>query len=389
MLNTKSFGEELSRYGFKFFSGVPCSFLKDLINYAINDLRYVAAANEGDAVAIASGAYVGGLKSAVLMQNSGLSNAVSPLTSLNYTFQIPVLGFVSLRGEEGLQDEPQHELLGKITPQLLETMGVAWDYLSDDIEKARQQIAQANEIIEKKQSFFFIVRKGTFEKVALKKQAIPQASNEIKVKESKSLQMPSRLDALKIINKAKEDNVVFLATTGVTGRELYEIDDAKNNLYMVGSMGCISSLGLGLALAKPEKKIIVIDGDGSLLMRMGSLATNAAYGPKNLLHILLDNGIHDSTGGQDTSSGNVSFVDVAAACGYRKAYFVHNLEELQNQIEAWKNHMSLTFIHLKIKKGTMETLGRPKIRPYEVKNRLMAFLNENVSPGLKEGNSNV
>lgn len=387
MLDTKLFGDELSRHGFKFFSGVPCSFLKDLINFAINDLRYVAAANEGDAVAIASGAYLGGVKSAVLMQNSGLTNAVSPLTSLNYTFQIPVLGFVSLRGEEGLQDEPQHELMGKITPKLLETMNIPYEILADDMKEAQQQIVRANAFIERGQTFFFIVRKGTFEKVSLKKPAIPWVKNEVKKSQVQESQMPSRQETLKAINAAKDDDVIFLATTGVTGRELYEIDDAKNNLYMVGSMGCISSLGLGLALTRPDKKIIVIDGDGSLLMRLGSLSTNASYGPENFLHIVLDNGIHDSTGGQDTSSGNVSFVEVAAACGYRKVFFAHHLKELEQHINHWKKNGALTFVHLKIKKGTSETLSRPKIKPYEVKNRLMAFLKENQLSLLKEGKS--
>ena len=142
-----------------------------------------------------------------------------------------------------------------------------------------------------------------------------------------------------------------------------------------------------MALMRPDKKVIVIDGDGSLLMRMGSLSTNASYGPENLLHIVLDNGIHDSTGGQDTSSGNVSFVDVAAACGYRKVFFAHDLKELENYIQHWKKNQSLTFIYFKITKGTSESLGRPKIKPYEVKNRLMAFLQEHELPLLKEGKS--
>ncbi|MGA9173286.1 MAG: thiamine pyrophosphate-binding protein, partial [Thermoactinomyces sp.] len=148
MINTRIFGKELKKLGFGFFSGVPCSFLKNLINYAINECDYVAAANEGDAVAIASGAYIGGRKSVVLMQNSGLTNAVSPLTSLNYPFRIPLLGFVSLRGEPGIPDEPQHELMGRITTKLLDLMEVQWDYLSNDLEEAKRQLVQANQHIE-------------------------------------------------------------------------------------------------------------------------------------------------------------------------------------------------------------------------------------------------
>ena len=140
MLNTNKFGNELKRLGFDFYSGVPCSFLKNLINYSINECEYIAAANEGDAVAIASGAYLGGRKPVVLMQNSGLTNAVSPLTSLNYPFQIPVLGFVSLRGEPSFTDEPQHELMGQITTQLLDLMQIKWEYLSTDYNEAKLQI---------------------------------------------------------------------------------------------------------------------------------------------------------------------------------------------------------------------------------------------------------
>ena len=148
MLNTNEFGNELKRLGFDFYSGVPCSFLKNLINYSINECEYIAAANEGDAVAIASGAYLGGRKSVVLMQNSGLTNCISPLTSLNYPFQIPLLGFVSLRGEPGLNDEPQHELMGQITTQILDLMQIKWQFLSPDESEAKRQLEEANKWIE-------------------------------------------------------------------------------------------------------------------------------------------------------------------------------------------------------------------------------------------------
>ena len=167
MLNTATFGNELKAMGFDFYAGVPCSFLKSLINYAINECYYVMAANEGDAVAIASGATLGGRKAVVLMQNSGLTNATSPLTSLNYTFRLPVLGFVSLRGEPGLKDEPQHELMGQITEEMLSTMRVEWAYLSDDMDIASKQLEEANEHIEAGRTFFFVVKKGTFGDVKL------------------------------------------------------------------------------------------------------------------------------------------------------------------------------------------------------------------------------
>ncbi len=364
----------MEHLGFKFFSGVPCSFLKYLINYAINHLRYIAAANEGDAVAIAAGAYIGGMKSVVLMQNSGLTNALSPLSSLIYPFQIPLLGFVSLRGEESIQDEPQHELMGKVTVSLLEKMGISWEFLSTDFLKAGDQLKRASHCIENNESFFFIIKKGTFQEEILTQQTIPDARNCEKIIQSGPCQLPTRVEALKAINGCKDRNTVLLATTGLTGRELYEIDDAENNLYLVGSMGCVSSLGLGLALARPQKEIIAIDGDGSLIMRMGSLATNAAYHPSNMLHILLDNNIHDSTGGQDTAAKNINFVEIAASCGYQRALYAHNLSELTQQIHLWKKRMALTFLYLKIRPGSPKYVGRPKAKPVEVKNRLMLFL---------------
>lgn len=376
MINTKMFGEELKKMGFRFFSGVPCSFLKNLINYAINDCDYVAATNEGEAVAIAAGAYLAGEKPVVLMQNSGLTNAVSPLVSLNYPFRIPVLGFVSLRGEPGIPDEPQHELMGRITTQMLDLMEIKWEYLSTDFEQAKNQLVRAHSYIERDQTFFFVVKKNTFEKESLKDQKQRSNSNVLKVGKTKDDQLPTRIEALKLINSLKDDKTVQLATTGKTGRELYEIEDAPNNLYMVGSMGCVSSLGLGLALAKKDKDIVVIEGDGALLMRMGSLATNGYYAPKNMLHILLDNNTHDSTGGQSTVSHNVNFVDIAAACGYSKSIYVHNLEELESCIKDWKREKSLTFLYMKIAKGSKEGLGRPKMKPYEVKERLKVFLHD-------------
>jgi phosphonopyruvate decarboxylase len=377
MLNTKTFGKELQKLGFTFYTGVPCSYLKDLINYAINECDYVAAANEGDAVAIASGAYLGGEKPVVLMQNSGLANAVSPLVSLNYPFRLPVLGFVSLRGEPGVPDEPQHELMGQITTQMLELMQVKWMYLSDELEEAKRQMLQASQHIDCNQPFFFVVRKGTFETEALQKQELASHRNRVKILKHTADQLPTRHEVLAVINKLKDDQTVQVATTGKTGRELYEIEDACNNLYMVGSLGCVSSLGLGLALSNNHLDIVVIDGDGSLLMRMGNLATNGYYSPPNMLHILLDNQVHDSTGGQSTVSHHVNFVEIAAACGYEKSIYIHSVEELENHIIEWKKTGGLTFYHMNIAKGSRTQLGRPKMKPYEVKERLQLFIKKN------------
>lgn len=374
MINTTVFGDELKRLGFEFYSGVPCSFLKALINYAINECDYVMAANEGDAVAIASGARLGGRKSVVLMQNSGLTNATSPLTSLNYTFKLPVLGFVSLRGEPGVKDEPQHELMGQITEKMLSLMKVEWLYLSENIDVARQQLKEANEHVEAGRTFFFVVRKGTFADIKLKKQELFIRTNRNFSKSTVELQLPIRTEALKSISDLADKDTVLLATTGKTGRELFEVEDRPNNLYMVGSMGCVGSLGLGLAIARPDKKIIVIDGDGSALMRMGSFATNAYYQPDNLMHILLDNNAHDSTGGQATVSHIVDFAAFASTVSYPTSLKLSTLKELEAAITAWKQNGTLTFIHLQIAQGSPAELGRPTVKPYEVKERLQKFI---------------
>jgi phosphonopyruvate decarboxylase len=374
MLDTRRLGHSLQNLGYRFFSGIPCSFLKPLINDSINHSNYVMASNEGDAVAACAGAHLAGVKSVFLCQNSGLANAVSPLTSLNAPFRIPVLGFVSLRGEPGIQDEPQHELMGEITAELLDTMRIQWDYLSRDEAEALEQFKKADSLIASNQPFFFVVRKNTFSEEELEKNPAHHIKAPILRTKTLADEFPTRLETLKTLVKTKKENTVFLATTGKTGRELYEIEDSENHLYMVGSMGCISSLGLGLALNKPQVKTVVLDGDGSLLMRLGNLPAIGYYQPSNLLHILLDNGCHDSTGGQFTVSATANFVEIAAASGYAKSIHAHNLEELEKYYRDWSKNPALTFLRIKIAPGSKKELGRPKIKPHEVKNRLMDYL---------------
>ncbi len=374
MLNTNQFGNELKKLGFDFYTGVPCSFLKYLLNYAINECEYIISANEGDAVATASGAFLGGRKPVVLIQNSGLTNTVSPITSLNYSFQIPFLGFVSLRGEEGIGDEPQHELMGQITTPLLDTMKVSWEILSTDMHEVKEQLKRANEKIKNNETFFFVVKKNTFDEVSLKDQELSVHKNKILIQKSTDDQEPTREQALQVINSLKDNKTVQMATTGKCGRELYEVEDAPHNLYMVGSMGCISSLCFGLALAKPDLDVVTIDGDGSVIMRMGNLPTIGYYSPKNLLHIVLDNSTYDSTGGQLTVSPVTDFVSIAAASGYTQVKYIHDLDEFKQAITDWKSDKKLTFLYLKIAKGSKKDLGRPKIKPYELKERLVKFI---------------
>ena len=374
MLDTREFGSNMASFGYRWAAGVPCSYLENLINYSSNQLRYFAAVNEGDAVALASGAEVGGVKTAVLMQNSGLTNAASPLTSLNSPFRIPLLGFVSLRGEPGIPDEPQHELTGRITTQMLDLMEIPWEYLAGDPAKSQEQLRLANEVLGSGRSFFFVVRKDTFAREPLETQVrVLQGNAEIALKHGKD-QSPSRHDALQVINSLKDRHTAQIVTTGKAGRELFTIEDAPNNLYMVGSMGCASPFGLGVSLARPEKKVVVIDGDGAVLMRMGALAMIGHSACPNFLHIVLDNQSYESTGGQQSISHNVDFVAVAAACGYARARYVHCLDELSDAIGAWQASPRASFLHMKISDGSLANLGRPTVKPHEVKERFIDFL---------------
>ncbi|MDR2500234.1 MAG: phosphonopyruvate decarboxylase [Treponema sp.] len=364
MLDTRRFGEALKERGFDFYSGVPCSFLKDLINYAINECAYVMAANEGDAAAICAGAWLGGRKPALLMQNSGLGNAVSPLTSLHAVFHIPVLGFVSLRGEPGLEDEPQHELMGPITAGMLDTMGIDHAVLAPEDGAASAQLAEAEEVFSQGRPFFFIVKKNAFSPVSLKEGKAPPLFPD----------RPRRFDLLQRVVEAAPKEALFLATTGFTGRELYTLGDGPNKFYMAGSLGCVSSLGLGLSLARPDKPVIVLDGDGSLLMRAGSLGVNAYYRPRSLCHILFNNGAHESTGGQFTVSGGVDYPLLARAFGYPQVFEADSPDALGRLVEDWGRKSGLCFIHAPAALGTIENLGRPRIKPPDETKRLRRLL---------------
>lgn len=380
-MNTQEFGRLLDNFGFKDFVGVPCSFLSPLINYAINENKFIMANNEGDAIAIASGITLAKKNhyGVVLMQNSGLSNALSPLTSLNYVFDIPILGFVSLRGErndEGKNtDEPQHELMGIITDKMLEICQIPYDFLSSDLAQVKVQLQKAKEYLEQNKSFFLIVKKGVLEDLPLN---VTEYSSLPIVKKQQAHY--ARIEVLeKIASFARKEKIAVLATTGKTGRELYEIEDFENQLYMVGSMGCVSSLGLGIALGG-EKKVICIDGDGALLMRMGAMCANAHYAKMtnrgNFCHIVLDNQTHDSTGGQFTLSPYVDFLPIAKSCGYDKVVCLNTLEELDEALQIFVNQNcgGASFIYMPIKKGSKKDLGRPKVTPKQVAERMRRFL---------------
>jgi len=379
VIEAKSFVETAKMAGFTLYTGVPCSYVKPFINYVIDapDLSYVGAANEGDAVAIATGAQLGGRRAVVMMQNSGLGNAVSPLTSLNAIFQIPCLLITTLRGEPGgPHDEPQHELMGKITTQMLELMGVAWSFFPTEESEVAGALEKAVAHMNKTRlPYCFVMKKDS---VAAHKLTSRPTAREILPPPSEpfaavSWERPSRTEALRAVQANVDlDKDIIVATTGYTGRELYACDDRPNQLYMVGSMGCASLFGMGLAWARPKKRVIVLDGDGALLMRMGGLATIGYERPDNLVHVLLDNEAHDSTGTQSTVSHSVDLAAAARACGYPTVRRVASADDLGKALR--DRNEGLRFLHLKTKPGAPADLPRPKITPREVAARLEKHL---------------
>jgi phosphonopyruvate decarboxylase len=377
MIQASDFINPAKAQGFNTWAGVPCSFLTPFINSVIDDpeMTYISSANEGDAVATASGAALAGHKSVAMMQNSGLGNAVSPLSSLNWVFRIPLLLIITLRGEPGLQDEPQHELMGQITGRILDELQIPWDWFPRRADEVEGKLTVANWQMERSGlPYALIMRKGSVENAGLESRWLPDArASSFSTDEfNRGEAQLSRKDALTaVVEQTPEGESVVIGTTGYTGRELFAIADRPNQLYMVGSMGCASSFGLGLSLAMPGKQVLVADGDGAALMRMGNLATIGAYGGKNFRHLLLDNGVHESTGGQSTVSTSVSFAGVARACGYREAGEALKRRELESFLQA-QNGPSL--LHLKTKRGVPEDLPRPDVSPREVKQRLMRHL---------------
>jgi phosphonopyruvate decarboxylase len=381
MISAESFLVAAKNHGFSLYTGVPCSYLKPFINYVIDapDLEYVGATNEGDAVAIASGAELGGKPAVVMFQNSGFGNTVNPLTSLNMIFDIPVLVITTLRGEPGgPKDEPQHALMGQITTGLFDLMRIPWEYFpSEEADIAPCLERAMRHMREKKQPYGLVMKKDAVAPHKLKSKAVPKdlsATASIAANYTWPAARPSRTEVLAAVQKSLRPGDVVVATTGHTGRELYALEDKPNQLYMVGSMGCAGSFGLGLALAQPNRRVIVLDGDGAALMRLGALATLGFERPKNLLHILLDNELHESTGGQSTVSHSVDTALVAAASGYPRVERVPTAEGVAALVAA--ETTELTFAHVKTKPGSPEDLPRPTVTPVQVKDRLVAYMRE-------------
>ena len=315
-----------------------------------------------------------GKKTVVMCQNSGLGNTINPLTSLNYPFRIPTLMFVTWRGQPGLQDEPQHELMGDITETLIRDIRVGCSELPDNVSDFEVALNKAEAEMKKTElPFAFIVAKGTVADAELDQpEQIYPPKGDYSNRQTDSVR-PSRYETLTQIVEQAPKNAGLIATTGKCGRELFTIDDREQHLYQVGSMGCASSMGLGVAL-NTEKPIIVLDGDGAVLMKMGAMATIGAQAPKKFIHVILDNGVHDSTGGQATVSPNVDFAHVALACGYRTGSVTDDLKNFSTVFQIALESDGPHLIHARISAGSLGVLGRPTVKPPEVARRFKKFL---------------
>ena len=376
MIQAATFLEAARRIGVGFYTGVPCSFLTPLINRTASDrtLRYVGAASEGEAVAIAAGAWLAGHQTAVMCQNSGLGNAVNPLTSLNRPFRIPTLLIVTWRGQPGLKDEPQHELMGRITHDLLDVIEVPHRSFPEDPGALAPLLQEATATMSRfGLPFALVLENATLREEPLDEPArTPPAPGE-RIDLRQHGDRSPRLAMLEAVLTAVPDHVPIIVTTGKTGRELFTLADREQHLYQVGSMGCASPMALGVALTT-GRRTLVLDGDGAALMKLGSLATIGAQQPAGLLHVILDNGVHDSTGGQATASPSVDFAAVALACGYRRAF---TCDSTAGFAEAFKQALAADgpiLLHARIRPGSLAKLGRPTIAPHEVAQRFRGFL---------------
>ncbi len=369
----EAFSNALRSQGVDFLTGVPCSYLKSFVSYAnaSGSLRYRVAASEGEAVGIATGAYLSGSLPMVLLQNSGLGNCINPLTSLTATFGIPMLLLVSHRGEGGA-DAPQHRRMGEITYDLLRTVGVSSHTLPSGLEQATAVLkAACAEARERMEPVALVVSKGCFEPYVFQ-EPLPQKCAHASlpaVAAPDVAALGSREDALRATVGVLQESDLVIATTGMTARELSAIDDRDANFYMMGSMGCAPAIGFGLCCNQPHRKVIVLDGDGAFLMKMGSSATIGHYRPSGLLHVLLDNGVYETTGGQPTVSGAVSFEQVGGAVGYAQVMRAGSPTELARIVRDFEVGDGPTLCTMSILGGHMTDVPRVARSPEEIRDR--------------------
>lgn len=360
-----------------FYTGVPDSQLKALCNYlmatyGIDPKHHIIAANEGNCTALAAGYHLAtGKVPVVYMQNSGEGNIINPVASLlnDKVYAIPVIFIIGWRGEPGVHDEPQHIYQGEVTIKLLDDMGIESFIIGADTtdDEAINAMNHFREVLATGKDVAFVIRKG----------ALTDAP---KVEYKNEYTMLREEIIRHIVKVSGEDPII--STTGKASRELFEIRKAngqshKYDFLTVGSMGHSSSIALGVAINNPDKKIWCIDGDGAALMHMGAMAVIGSIKPKNLVHIVINNGAHETVGGMPTVAGSIDIVGVAEACGYPNRVCVECFEQLDKELEAAKDRLDLSFIEVKCSLGARANLGRPTTTALENKNSFMCRMTEN------------
>jgi len=374
MIRPEFFIEKLRENGIDCFAGVPDSLLKNICAYITDhcDAEHnIIAANEGAAVGLAAGHYLAtGQPACVYMQNSGEGNIINPIASLTdpEVYNIPVLLLIGWRGRPGVHDEPQHVKQGKVTTGLLNTMGINFDVLSKEEDKAEKQIAKAVAALKNKDVYALVIEKDTFEDYKLQNV------------EENDLTM-SREEAIQTVAAALGEKDCIVSTTGMISRELFEYHAAMNqgherDFLTVGSMGHASQIALGIAMEKPDRKVWCFDGDGAAIMHMGSMAIVANKAPKNYIHVVFNNGAHDSVGGQPTVGLKIDLPRVARGMGYKHTYSVSTKEDLLTVLKEATQVNELSLIEVKVKKGNRKDLGRPTTTPIQNKEALMNFLSK-------------
>ena len=360
--------------GSDFYTGVPDSQLKALCNYLMNTYgidpaHHIIAANEGNCTALAAGYHLTtGKVPVVYMQNSGEGNIINPVASLlnDKVYAIPMVFIIGWRGEPGIHDEPQHIYQGEVTLKLLEDMGIRSFVIGTDTADSEVEnvMDEYRRVLTEGKNVAFVIRKGAL-------------SYDGKVLYSNDNTMSREEIIQHIVRASGEDPVI--STTGKASRELFETRAAndqshKYDFLTVGSMGHSSSIALGVALNKPETRIWCIDGDGAALMHMGAMAVIGANAPGNLIHIVINNGAHETVGGMPTVAAKIDLVSIAKACGYPNAVSVDTFDKLDRELEAAKSVNSLSFIEVKCSIGARENLGRPTTTALENKMNFMEYL---------------
>lgn len=373
MIRPAFFVDTLRHFGIDFFAGVPDSLLKNICAYISDHLdsrHNIIAANEGGAVGVAAGYHLAtGKIPVVYMQNSGEGNIINPLASLTdkEVYNIPVLLVIGWRGRPGVHDEPQHVKQGKVTLPLLDTMGIRYQVLSQEEDEALRQIRDAVDYMKTTNEVFaLVVEKNTFDAYTLQN----------KVENDLTL---SREEAIQITAAALGSNDCIVSTTGMISRELFEYRTAmdqshERDFLTVGSMGHASQIALGIALEKPDRHVWCFDGDGAVIMHMGSMAITASKAPCNFVHVLFNNGAHDSVGGQPTVGLNIDIPAIAKAVGYKNAFSVNTAEALKALLGNPAIKEGPVLIEVQVRKGNRKDLGRPTTTPIQNKTALMRFL---------------